>query len=422
MSNQNMNGTKTWKKWLVLILMLLNTGLCFYCMGSSFGVLIPTLTEELNLTTTQIGTIAGAIPLGALIFSFISGLLLDKFKTKVIMVLTVIATGLAIILRGTSSNFTILYAIFVFNGIAQAQMTPTNNKMSTYWFGKKEIFFVTSLLVASQGTFGLLGSITFLPLSEMLGGWRNLYFAIGIIFMVCAILWIAFVPSVTAADSALNKGLAMDTEHHTFMKGVKEVFSSRHVWMVFLAGFFYFGVVVNTWMSLAPSVFISKGFDAQTAATICSFLSTGSIFGYVICPIISDKVGLRKPFLGSAMLLSTVFQAIALFYPLDSRVLTCVLITAAGFLHGWSVAGPSGLLLESKEVGGLNAGIAISFYFVFVKLSAVIFPMIYAALVNSGFSLEKALASVCLSGLIGGIFILCARETGPKAAEKAGNK
>ena len=81
-------------------------------------------------------------------------------------------------------------------------------------------------------------------------------------------------------------------------------------------------------------------------------------------------------------------------------------------------------VLEGKLYYGivLNAGIAISFYFVFVKLSAVIFPMIYAALVNSGFSLEKALASVCLSGLIGGIFILCARETGPKAAEKAGNK
>lgn len=409
-----MADQKSNKKYLVLALLMLNSGLSFFCMGSTLGLLVPTLVAEMELTTMQVGGLIGAIPMGALWFSMVSGLILDKFKTKIVMIFSVIGIGFAIISRSLASDYSLLYAIFLINGAVHALLLPTNNKISTYWFGKKDIFFVTSVIVCAQGVFGVLGYLTFLPLCNLLGGWRTLYTACGIIFLAVSLVWIFFVPSKTDKDSQLNKDMSLDVEGHTFMKGLKQVFSSRQVWLVLLSSLFYFGTV-NMWMSLAPTVFIGYGLEQQTAGVLCSILSFGSTAGYLICPIVANKIGLRKPFIGGAMILSSAAQAIALFFPVNFAV-TGIFIAIGGFLHGWSVAGPQGFLLESKEVGGLNAGVAISTNFVFSKLSAVLYPILYASLVASGtFAPKSSLAVATLIGAAGGIFIFLTRETGPRA-------
>lgn len=413
-----MTKQKDYKKYWVLALLMLNSGLSFYCMGSSLGLLLPTLVEEMSLTTTQVGALAGAIPLGALFFSFISGFILDKFKVKKVMVVTMIALGIAIISRRFASDFSLLYVVFLINGAIHALLLPANNKVSTYWFGKKDIFFVTSLIVFAQGAFGVLGYLTFIPLSNLLGGWRMIYTAFGIMFLVLSFIWIIFVPSKSDDENELNKDMALDVEGHDLLKGLKQVFSSKQVWLVLLSNLFYFGTI-NVWMSLAPTIYIGHGLEKQSAAFITSLVSFGSTAGYLICPLISNKVGLRKPFIGTAMIISALAQAVALFFPVNI-VVTGALIVLGGFMHGWAVAGPQGFLLESEEVGGLNAGVAISANFVFSKLSAVLYPILYASLISKGsFSSTSSLATATAIGAIGGFFIFMARETGPRAAARA---
>lgn len=411
------NQDKPYQKVFLIILLVINAGLSFYCMGSTLGLLLPTLVEEMGLTTLQISSLTGAIPLGALFFSFVSGPILDNLKTKVVMVVTVIALGIGIFARSFCGDFGMLYALFVINGAIHALILPAGNKISTYWFGKDKIFFLSCALVAAQGLFGVLGYRTFLPLCALLGGWRNLYRACGVIFLVSAIVWVILIPDKTAKESKLNQDLGIDVEHHTFAMGIKEIFGSRHVWMILLATFFYFGTV-NLWMSLAPSA-LMNAYDMQKAeaAAMCSWISMGSIFGYIFSPIISNKLGYRKPCLAFGMVGSVILEALALRMPV-SPTFTIVLIFCAGFLHGWGCAGPQAFLLEAKEVGGVNAGLAVSFFYVFAKLSAVVYPYVYALFMSKDMAMTAALGAATMGGAIGAIFIFMARETGPKAKEK----
>lgn len=406
------------RRYFVLLLLILNSGLCFYVMGSSLGLLVPTLAQDMQLTTVQVGALIGSISLGSMIFSFFTGPILDKFRTKVVMIITMVLLGTALIARGLSTNFNLLYVIFVLNGVLQALLNPANNKISTYWFGRKDVYMVTSFISVGQGIAGVLGYITFLPLVGLLGSWKTVYSMFGIIFIVLAVVWVFFVPSVSDKDSALNRDMKVDVEHHTFLMGVKQIFGSRQIWLIFLGTFFFFGTI-NLWMSLAPSVLSEiGGIELQTASSVCAVLSVGSTLGYWLCPIISQKVGLRKPFIALAFLLSCGCEALALVLPFNFMT-AGLLIFIGGFMHGWAVTGPQGMLLESKEVGGINAGLAASFWFVFGKLSAVLLPMINSAFLTAGmFDNATSLAVTTSIGIIGIVPILLARETGPRAAQK----
>lgn len=406
-----------YKKWLVLILIMLNSGLSFFVMGSSLGMLVPMLVNDLALDSLQVAGIIGAIPMGGLIFSFFSGIFLDKYSPKLVMIITTVLMALTLIARGFSESYGMLYIIFMLGGVTHAQMNPANNKISSFWFGKKDIFMVTAMLSLAQGIASVTGYRVFGPLCEMLGGWGNVYTAFAIAFIVLAVIWIIFVPNISNKDSLLNKDLNMETEHHTFMMGVKEVLSSKQVWMIMLGNLLYFGTC-NMWMSLAPTMIAGRaGIDMQAAAVMTSYISFGSILGYIFGPIISNKLGLRKPCLMVGFAGSAILQGVALFLA-GGTPLYYPIIILAGFGHGWAFPGPNGMLLESPEVGGLNSGMAISISNVFCKLSAVIYPYINAFLATK---MDPVMALAVATGLgaLGAIFIAFANETGSRAKNKA---
>ncbi len=407
------------RRYFVLLLLMLNSGLQFYCMGSSLGLLVPTLAADMHLDVVQVGAIIGSISMGGMWFSFATGPILDKFKTKPIMIATMVLLGCALIARGMSTDFTVLYVIFVLNGVLQGMINPTDNKMCTYWFGANQIYLATSLISVGQGVAGVLGYVTFLPLVDLLGSWKTVYTMFGIVFFVLAAVWFFFVPSLGDKDSALNRDMKVDVEHHTFLDGVKQVFGSRQVWAIFIATFFFFGTV-NLWMSLAPTTLSAiGGIELQEASMLCALLSVGSTIGYAVCPMISQKVGLRKPFIMLAFLLSCGCEALALIVPFNYAV-TGALIFVGGFMHGWAVTGPQGMLLESKEVGGINAGLAVSFWFVFGKLSAVVLPMVNSFFQTAGiFDATTAVAVTTAIGILGIVPLAFARETGKRAVAKA---
>lgn len=407
------------RRYFVLLLLMLNSGLQFYVMGSSLGLLVPTLATDMQLDVVQVGALIGAIPMGGMFFSFASGPILDKFKTKPVMIATMVLLGIMLIARGMSTDFTILYAIFVLNGVLQGMINPTDNKMCTYWFGSKDIYLATSLISVGQGVAGVAGYVTFLPLVDMLGSWKTVYTMFGVIFFILAAVWLFFVPSISDKDSALNRDMKVDVEHHTLLDGVKQIFGSKQIWAIFIATLFFFGTI-NLWMSLAPSMLAQLGgIELQEASMLCALLSIGSTIGYAVCPMISQKVGLRKPFIALAFLLSCGCEALALVVPFNVAT-TGALIFVGGFMHGWAVTGPQGMLLESKEVGGVNAGLAASFWFVFGKLSAVVLPMVNSSFQTAGiFDPATSLAVTTAIGILGIIPLALARETGPRAVAKA---
>ena len=152
------------------------------------------------------------------------------------------------------------------------------------------------------------------------------------------------------------------------------------------------------------------GSTPQYAATAASMGSLGSMIGYAVLPIISDKVGRKKPFIWPAMIVSVILRVWALQ---SGNLITAGAVLFFGALmDGWAITGPRTMLQELPQIAGVRSGTAIGILNTFSRAAAALFPMVYAYLSGVFSSHKSALSCVFLLMLISALLMSMVKETG----------
>ncbi|HEV8711937.1 MAG TPA: MFS transporter [Candidatus Binatia bacterium] len=388
-------------RWWVLI----NTFLIFavaFGMGWTYIVmLVPPILQELGLNIADWGTLWSAISLGTVLFAIIGGVLGDRFGIRLTVGLGVFFMGGFLAVRGTASSFATLYAWMFLFGIALAVTFANVPKALGMWFPPEEFGMANGVTQAGYGAGAGLATVLTPLVVDLLGGWRNLTYLLGILTMGLGLLWTCTVRdrSAPVPDAGTRVGVG---------KALKQVLLVKDVWIVagcyllFLGG--YIGLI-----GYAPTYFVSvQGMSAPAAGAVLSIVMWAFVAGTFILPTLSDRVGLRKIFYFSGMLLTGICIFLA-----ASALGTSLWIVAVlwGFLAG---AAPIAFVvpLEMKEVGPTLAGSALGVAATAGYLGGFVAPPICMSLASVTPAAGFAFGGGCFA--LSAFLFLLLKETGPR--------
>lgn len=394
----------TKKRYNILALIFI-TVVINYMDRSNISVAAFAISEELGLSTVQMGLVFSSFAWTYSALQIPGGILVDRIRPKILYPFLLIGWSCATLVQGFISSLAALIGCRATIGVFEAPSYPCNNKIVTNWFPEKER--ASAIAVYTSGQFiGLAFLTPALILIQSYMGWRGLFIISGIIGIVWALIWYLSYrdPQMhpTANEAELNyiveggglidKELNQEEKVPFNWKELKQAFIYPKLWGVYL-GQFCLGSLFIFFLTWFPTYlvkyrgldFIKSGFLASVPflAAFVGVLLSGFTSDYLVRKKYSKEIARKGPIL-IGMLLSTFI--IGANYT-DSTFLIICCLSIAFFGNGLaSIAWVFISLLAPKHLIGLVGGV-----FNFIGgLSAVITPIVIGYLVQDG-NFEPAL-------------------------------
>ena len=135
-------------RWTMLALMSLLYG-CFGLAVTSIAPLVDTISKELSINSSQMGTILGAWQLVYIGLAYQSGSLLDRFGVKRSIAAGALAIAVSLFVRAAAVDFiTLLLAVIIF-GLGGSMISVGSPKVASMWFSGRQRGMATSVSFAA---------------------------------------------------------------------------------------------------------------------------------------------------------------------------------------------------------------------------------------------------------------------------------
>jgi NNP family nitrate/nitrite transporter-like MFS transporter len=374
----------------------------------SYSPLVTNITSELALTNAEAGFLFSVSILTLMIFRIPWGILFDRKGFKTTMGAALALMGVFGLARGFAVDYYSLLASQFLLGMALSGVIPAIPKLVSCWFPKDKTGLATGICLAGfpVGDFVALGVTPFLILG--LGDWHQVFRVYGIWVLLLVPFWWKF--AATESQTPNNPKEAAGSLRRDFARLLR----LKEVWL--LTGlYFCAGGCYDTVLLWLPSILLSRGADAFTSSLVASLLPAGFLFSTILVSSLSDRLGLRKPFI----LLMGVVSGPVLF--VAGTVSGAVLFVAA-FLVGFCTVGVLTLVLAVPvEMPSMSRSISSVMGIVasFGNLGSFILPTLVGQLrdVSGTFLLSMVVLAVVGEGMLALGFWL--PETGRKRTANA---
>lgn len=158
---------------------------------SAISYAILAIKQELKIDDAQFGMIAGAFGIGYTGMTLIGGILVDRWKTRLVWPIAAVVWSIGTLMLGLANGFWFLFVFRVILGMAEGPQYPAVARVMTDW------------LPASERARATVACIVAVPLSSAIGapvicaltgafGWRTMFVILGIVGMTWAIFWPIF--------------------------------------------------------------------------------------------------------------------------------------------------------------------------------------------------------------------------------------
>jgi MFS family permease len=370
--------------------------------------LLPEIAAELSLTHTQIGIIWGAWFLGMMLFSLVGGAMADRFGVKRVIAGALIFSAIFCALRGFMPDFQgLTVAMFLF-GASLAFIVPNITKGIGIWFGRTELGRANGILSISVGVGLVLGNMMGASvLSPLLGGWRPTMWLTGAIAAVLFIVWIAGarerpVEEIAGEGAARQPGI---------WEGLKRVVRVRDLWFVCLIEFCLVGGFL-AFQGFLPTMLVEKGMTAARAGLLLGLTLMSSGVFNVVGPSLSDRLGVRKPFVWPFLLLSGIGVSLVAFF-MGGPLIAVLILIAVGV--GVAIPLLRTIVLEMEGIGPLHTGSAVGLIFVLNRLGAFILPVVMGVVIDFSHLFWPGFLLLGVLNLVAVRLCLAIKETGLRA-------
>lgn len=399
----------TRKRFHVLTLIFLSV-VINYMDRTNISVAAAALTEELSLSSVQMGLIFSAFGWTYSILQIPGGITVDLVKARILYPFILVGWSLATLAQGMISSFTALIGCRMIIGAFEAPSYPCNNKIITSWFPENER--ASAIAVYTSGQFiGLAFLMPFLAIIQNYFGWRGLFIISGIIGIIWAVIWYVCYrdpqdhPRINKQELALISSEKLPTGNKKQQFTRQEfisVFSSKKLWGIYIGQFCLGGTLIFflTWfptylVEYRGLDFIKSGFLASVPflAAFCGVLVSGFSSDYLVRKGVSKEFSRKAPIVMGLLLTTSIIGA----NYTDDTFWIITFLSIAFFGNGLSsIAWVFVSLLAPKHLVGLVGGCFNSIG----GLSAVVVPLIIGFLVEDG-DFKPALIFIATLALIG---------------------
>lgn len=416
----DINIEKPTKKRFGILAMVFISVVINYMDRSNISVAASALSDELQLSSVQLGLIFSAFGWTYSVMQIPGGIAVDLIKIRVLYPILLVSWSIATLVQGFISSFAALLGCRMAIGVFEAPSYPCNNKVVTQWFPESER--ASAIAIYTSGQFiGLAFLLPVLALIQDAYGWRGLFIISGLIGVVWAAIWYlvyrdpnehgsindAELRHISTTQDPLHlpttqanasNSDAESTPNKVSWNDVKSVFMIRKLWGVYI-GQFCLGGVLMFFLTWFPTYLVEyRGLDFLQSGFLASIPFIAAFFGVLVSGFTSDflaRKGWSKEVSRKAPIIIGMLCTVSIIGAnyTDDTFWIITFLSISFFGNGLaSIAWVFVSLLSPRRLVGLVGG-CMNFV---GGLSAVSVPVIIGFLVQDG---DFAPALIFISGL-----------------------
>lgn len=278
---------------LMLILAFL-TSLTMHLLLFSYSQLKESIILEMHLTYAEAGFIFSMSFLALILLRIPWGLVIDRLGFRVSLGLALTLLGVFGLLRGLAVNYETLLLSQLFLGVGFAGVMPCLPKLASAWFPPEKAGFAIGVAISGFAVGDIIGLSATPYLLTWLDSWKNVFFVYGFWALILAGVWwiLAKEPEQNYGTRPVGKANPSSSLTKNFVMLLKV----KQVWL--LTGLYLSAsACYDTFLVWLPSMLEAEGVQLTTAGLITSMLPLGFFVASFAIGSLSDRVGLRKPFI-----------------------------------------------------------------------------------------------------------------------------
>lgn len=317
------------------------------------------LKEELLLTHAQTSLLY-TIPIlmiGAVAIP--AGLITDRIGFRKAAGIGAIIIAVGSILRGTATDFSSLLAFTFIYGAGLGWTWPNLPKLVSVWVPREKAGVATGIYASGIFAGSALAVAITMPLVfPITNTFQGTFFIWSIPPVAAAILWWILVKE-PPRSSIQSEPLTRDNTP------LRQVLRNKGLWMLSIF-FLLYAFFMYTWLGWAPALMMLKGATPELAGAITSITLWVAIPTVFLIPRLSNKLGLRKPFLWAPAIAMALAAWGALYVSLpmswilmavvgiaDSAILITIMLLPVAMMPEKDVGTASGMILAIGHTGAL---------------------------------------------------------------------
>ena len=181
------------------------------------------IVPELELTNTQYGILSGlAFIVFYSVMGIIMGALADRVNRPKFIAIGVALWSLLTAASGMAKNFWMLFFPRIFIGVGESILTPTSLSYLSEHFHRKNLGFVAGFYYLAV-PFGVTLSFYIAGFLGPLWGWRNCFYALGLLGLVLAALMLLFKETPKRKKAIKNLSIRDVLTKETFIESLHEL-------------------------------------------------------------------------------------------------------------------------------------------------------------------------------------------------------
>ncbi|SER21209.1 MFS transporter [Natrinema salaciae] len=368
----------------------------------SLPAYLSTIIGELDLSGTQAGVVAGAVPLTYIPIALFTGMVVDRVGPGRTLAAGVLIYGVAQTGRSFAVGFPSLLAATLLIGVGATAITFGLPKLVSVLFPPDETGFPSSIYLvgASAGTASAF-AIGRPVLGPLLGGWRALFFWSGVVAIGYGLLWfvVARRLRIDARNRAANDADEADSSlsFAAIRRDLVLVLTHRELQLVVVVGTMYL-LIAHGMQGWLPTLLEARGYSPDRAGRTTSLLVAANVVGVLTVPAAADRFGARRTALMLCGLVAGLGVSGVIASGIGLLLLGSVVVTGFGF------GGLSPLIRaippELEGIGARLTGTAVGFIFAVGEIGGFLGPVIVGSLHDLTGSYAPGLGLLAAAGLV----------------------
>lgn len=282
-------GVRWHRHGLVLTGALGYTALTF--VWFSLPAYLSTIIADLDLTGTQAGLLAGAVPLTYIPLGLASGLVVDRVGPVRSIAGGLLVFGAAQVGRSVAGEFATLLVLTLLVGVGATAITFGLPKLVGVLFPPDRIGVPTSVyLVGGAAGTALAFGVGRPTVGPALGGWRPLFLWSGLVALGYAVVWLA---AARLARTGSHAGDEPRADASSVRADLRTIVSHRDLRLLVVVATMYLLVVhgVQGWL---PTILEFRGLPADVAGRATSLFVVASVVAVVVVPPAAERLSSRR--------------------------------------------------------------------------------------------------------------------------------
>lgn len=345
----------------------------------SLAAYLPVIIDELGLSGSQAGLLAGAVPLTYVPLGLVSGLLVDRIGPVWSLALGVAIVGGGQLGRSLAPGFPTLLASTLLLGVGGTAITFGLPKLVGVLFPADAVGVPTSIYLvgSSAGSVGAfaLGRPVFGP---FLGGWRPLFrwTALAVLGYVVVWLFAARLSGLPVADDQESETLTRSTA----VRDLRTILTHRDMRLLVIVATAYL-LVSHGMQNWLPTILEARGLGPSFAGQTTSLFVLASLGAVLVVPALAERFRARRAAVVGCGVLGTVGIAGVVLGGVGPLVV--VGIALAGAATGGLSPLVRAIPPDLDGVGAKLTGTAMGFAFAVGEIGGFTGPFVVGALFDA---------------------------------------